>query len=323
MNYIKKMCILRQIKQGFSGDGKPLSGLIKIEQYGKNLAVEISIINFAPLALGEYYCLLSDGKGKAEILALRGKSLFNILSDLDILNGFCGIICHVQNEVTPIAYGVNGDGSYDFKSILNATLPPIYPPSAPEKADTEIAKTTAPPDEKKGYDDEEMATENYYEGDENERKQSSQAQIHARTQSPNQEPDKTEGANATENGNAESVLRPFATDPDGYYLSVKAEIDELFSKYPRDHTLISAFSSSEWVRIQGEEDAPEYLVGVLYEDGRAKYVCYALAAKDKEPPEEIRGVCSFVPTSVYDDEKGFFVIFQSAASGVCIKPNFV
>ena len=84
MNYVKKMCILRQIKQGFSGDGKPLSGLIKIEQYGKNLAVEVSIINFAPLVTGEYYCLLSDGKGKTEMLMLRGKSLFNLLSDLDI-----------------------------------------------------------------------------------------------------------------------------------------------------------------------------------------------------------------------------------------------
>ena len=39
MNYVKKMCILRQVKQGFSGDGKTLSGLIKMEQYGKNLSV--------------------------------------------------------------------------------------------------------------------------------------------------------------------------------------------------------------------------------------------------------------------------------------------
>ena len=30
MNYVKKMCILRQARQGFSGDGKALSGLIKI-----------------------------------------------------------------------------------------------------------------------------------------------------------------------------------------------------------------------------------------------------------------------------------------------------
>ena len=53
MNFVKKMCILRQVKQGFSGDGKTLSGLIKIEQYGKNLSVEVSVINFAPLSSGD------------------------------------------------------------------------------------------------------------------------------------------------------------------------------------------------------------------------------------------------------------------------------
>ena len=120
MNYVKKMCILRQIKQGFSGDGKALSGLIKMEQYGKNLAVEVSVINFAPLVSGEYYCLLSDGQGKTEMLALRGKSMFNLLSDLDISRGFCGIICYVKNEVVPIAYGINGNKS------LNVYLPYGY-----------------------------------------------------------------------------------------------------------------------------------------------------------------------------------------------------
>ena len=113
MNYVKKMCILRQIKQGFSGDGKALSGLIKAEQYGKNLAVEVSIINFAPLVSGEYYCLLADSKGRTELLPLRGKNIFNILSDVEIDKGFCGVICYVKKDVVPIAYGINGNGVYD------------------------------------------------------------------------------------------------------------------------------------------------------------------------------------------------------------------
>ena len=62
MQYLKKMCILRQVKQGFSGDGKALSGLIKIEQYGKNVAIEVSVNNFAPLLSGEYYCVIADEK---------------------------------------------------------------------------------------------------------------------------------------------------------------------------------------------------------------------------------------------------------------------
>ena len=205
MNYVKKMCILRQIKQGFSGDGKTLSGLIKVEQYGKNLAVEVSIINFAPLSLGEYYCLLSDGKGKTEMLALRGKSFFNILSDIDITNGFCGIICYVQTEITPIAYGINGNGSYDWKRILNSALPPVFPTLSQEKACAETCpemekeqtgelyakkpiienaeekpqdlpapacETPPPPlpepQRLADYDDESVASVNYYQENENE-----------------------------------------------------------------------------------------------------------------------------------------------------------
>ena len=333
MNYVKKMCILRQVRQGFSSDGNALSGLIKAEQYGKNLAVEVSIINFAPLTSGEYYCLLSDGKGKTEMLLLRGKSLFNILTDMDISGGFCGIVCHVTNAVTPIAYGINGNGSYEWRRILTATLPPVFPkqkappaPVSPEIAETDATQKT---DIKKEsattqteYDDESVATENYYEVKENERKQLEQARQNAHDQGAAQSENEETRANAAEDGNAPRVLHPFATDTDGYYVSVKEEIDALFQKYPRDDTLKSAFSCSEWVRIKGDADAPQYLVGVLYEDGKARYICYALAAQNPDmPPEEIKSVCTFVPISPFEETSGFFVIFQSAASGECIKPQ--
>lgn len=358
MNYVKKMCILRQIKQGFSGDGKTLSGLVKIEQYGKNLAIEVSIINFAPLISGEYYCLLSDGKGKTEMLSLRGKSMFNILSDVDITGGFCAVICYVKSEVVPIAYGINGNGSYDWKSILNATLPPVFPkkntsfPSestAPPKQVPADFIAAAPPNfaqnpqkdgghvatneidatkettekSEKTYDDESIVTENYYEEQKNEQIGNSKNRENAHLENPQQKPAEI-GTPAAENGNAESVLHPFKTDGDGYYLSVKNELDELFHTYPKDETLSKAFSCSEWVRVKGTAKAPEYLVGVLYADGRAKYICYALAAKDKDtPPDEIKDVCTFVPISALSQNVGFFVIFQSANSGQCIHPEDV
>lgn len=321
MNYYKKMCILRQIKQGFSGDGKPLSGLIKIEQYGKNLAVEVSIINFAPLSTGEYYCLLSDGKGKTEMLRLRGKSIFNLLSDIDVSTGFCGIVCYVKNEVVPIAYGINGNGSYDWKSILNTTLPPVFPKAEQENAIAKTAVKEGDGKEKK-YDDEAVSQDNYFEEEENARKQLDQTEQNARSQGASQKQAEETGAGETENGDAQSVRQPFQVNPDGYYFSVKREIDELFEKYPRDKTLCNAFSCSEWVRVKGTKKEPEYLVGVIYEEGRAQYICYALAAKKgAAPPEEIKNACVFVPLSSFDEEKGFFVIFQSAASGECIKPE--
>jgi hypothetical protein len=323
------MCILRQIKQGFSGDGKTLSGLVKAEQYGKNLAVEVSIINFAPLIVGEYFCLLSDGKGKTETLALRGKSLFNLLSDIDITNGFCAVICYVKNEVVPIAYGINGNGAYDFKRILNATLPPVFPKNQPdftaENAETEPAVIEEEqPKTQDGYDDETVATENYYSEKENEQEQFSQVSSDEPTENGMEEQGAKEGLDATKNDDTQKLLHPFATDTDGYYLSVKSEWDELIKNYPRDTTLNGAFSCSEWVRIKGDEQSPEYLVGIVYEDGKARYICYALAAKDKDaPPEEIKDVCTFVPCSIFTETDGFFIIFQSAATGECIRPEKV
>ncbi len=342
MNYVKKMCILRQARQGFSGDGKALSGLIKIEQYGKNLAIEVSVINFAPLISGEYYCLISDGKGKTEMLSLRGKSLFNILSDLDISRGFCGVICYVKNDVVPVAYGINGNGSYDWKRILNAALPPVFPKSEKqERAETAVADTIETEEMQENeptvyepneeipslYDDETVATENYYQEKEekekeNERELFSEARGNALAQSEAENEREKTGANASENVDAHDLRHPFETDGDGYYRAVKGEIDELFEKYPRDQTLVGAFSCSEWVRVKGEENAPEYLVGVIYDDGKAKYICYALFAENKNaPPEEIKDACTFVPVSAFSGDKGFFVIFQSATTGECIKPQ--
>lgn len=339
MNYVKKMCILRQVKQGFSGDGKALSGLVKVEQYGKNLAVEVSIINFAPLVSGEYYCLLSDEKRNTEMLPLRGKSLFNILSDMDVSSGFCAVVCYVKNEIVPIAYGVNGNGNYDWRDILASTLPPLFGKKTEQKTvtaiadaedkneeiDEEIDEEIHPQTETAAsrYDDDTVATENYYQAEE-ERGQELFCQTggDAQTQSETENEREETGADASENVDAERLLHPFKTDSDGYYLSVKSEIDELLKNYPRDDRLCGAFSSSEWARIKGTEDDPQYLVGVVYEDGKARYVCYALKAENKnEPPEEIKNVCSFVPASPFDEETGFFVIFQSAATGECIKPE--
>ena len=363
MNYIKKMCILRQIKQGFSGDGKTLSGLIKIEQYGKNLAVEVSVINFAPLVSGEYYCLLSDGKGKTEMLALRGKSLFNLLTDMDISGGFCGIICYVKNEVVPIAYGINGNKSYDWRSILNAALPPVFPSVKGDTIKGEIAGSTtqipentppmyemksnpppstppAPPTEEiippddipapprelpsTDYDDERVVTENYFERKEDGCDMLEKTKNDARIEGATKIEGTQKGTNTTEDVDATRVRHAVKTDPDGYYFSVKTEMDRLFKEYPHDKTLNGAFSCSEWVRVKGTAKQPQYLVGVLKNDGKVRYICYALWAEDRNnPPSEIKNVCTFVPTDIYDDTRGFFVIFQSAATGECVAPTSV
>lgn len=333
MTFIKKMCILRQVKQGFSGDGRTLSGLIKVEQYGKNVAVEVSVVNFAPLSSGEYYCLIADERERTELLPLRGKSFFNIVSDLDFSGGFCGVICFVKNEILPVAYGVNGNKVYDFKRLLKSVVPQAE--YAEDESQEDLAFSTVPqkeeqpsnppqPQQTERYDDETVASVNYYmqEKEENERVEFEKSPHHVRVEDRDQGEDLAAGKDSAKNEYAQDVLHPFTTQSDGYYVSVRSEIDELFKNNPKDDSLSAVFPASEWVKIT--RNGKSFSVGVLYEELKAKYVCYAIpATANALPPEEIKDVCVFVPVAPTEESNGFFVIFQSAATGECVHPSSV
>ena len=319
MYFIKKTCILRQLKQGFSGDGKLLSGLVKIEQYGKNLSIEVTVINFAPLATGEYYCLIADAKGRTEMLPLRGKHIFNLVSELEISDGFCAVVCFVKNGITAIASGVNGNAAYDFRTLVHTGAERTR-----EVEDEVVADETPPkpPCETHEYDDERVAEHDYYAEREDGENGKDQATQNVRAQTEAQRETQNDGTNARENDDAARPVQTLAVDTDGYYLTVKAELDELFARYPKDESLTGAFGDSEWVRVT-ESDGTEYLVGVVYEEIKAKYIAYALPTKrDTPPPPEIEEICVFVPSSLYPNADGFFIIFQSCSTGECIRPAY-
>ena len=329
MNYVKKMCVLRQLKQGFSGDGKTLSGLIKVEQYGTNVSVEVSVVNFAPLSSGEYFCLIADEKERCELLPLRGKSFFNIVSDLDLSGGFCGVICFVKTDVVPLAYGINGTKTYDWKRLLSKLFPETKKAEKFAERSVEYAAEKEQPqvvnqdpfqeEEKFLYNDDTVATENYFEREEqDEQIEFEKARRDAYAQSGAERETEKERENATTHAHDQNVQPQIAKEPDGYYLSVKNELDALFAAHPKDDRLKTTFPFSEWVRV--EEQGKSYLVGVIYENLKAKYICYALPAEDQNsPPEEIKGVCSFVPTAPFEGAEGFFVLFQSTATGECLQ----
>ena len=256
MNFIKKMCVLRQIRPGFSGDGKQAGGVVKAEQYGKNLSVEVSVIGFAPLAAGEYYALIADAKERTELLPLRGKSLFNLLSELDISEGFCAVICLVKNGVTPLAYGVSGNREYDFDRLISAA-------GEKENGDFRIAAADAnfraeeydeqddEQDDKSGYNDESIAESDYFKTEaHDERGTTFKRDENARAAAENAAESGQAGQAAATDENAENVRKPLNENGDEYCRSVKDEIDELFKTHEKDDTLKEAFPCSEWVKIK-------------------------------------------------------------------------
>ena len=169
------------------------------------------------------------------------------------------------------------------------------------------------------YDDELVAGDNYFEKENTDYVDQpfTQACEDAPAAGGNPHQETPSRDDADQNENDEGVRHPFTTQSDGYYQSIKGELTALFARYPQDETLSDAYPASEWVRIKGEEGGAEELVGLIYESGRVQYICYAVPANE-HTPQEVREKAYFVPVSPLTPEVGFFVLYQSAATGESI-----
>ena len=182
MNYIKKLCILKQVASGFAADGREVSALLTAESLGGRLTLTLAPIGFAPLAAGRYRCVVQDADGRRESfdLPVPSGACVRRAGGLDIARGIGCAVCFVGGKATCVAFGKTGEGAYDPKAMCAAEgeaptrarqAPPAIPapiraadPMQPARAADPIQPTqaqTPPPDPP--YDDEMLATENYFE----------------------------------------------------------------------------------------------------------------------------------------------------------------
>lgn len=313
MRYVKKTCILRQLKSGFSADGKSLTGIVKAEQYGSNIGVEISVSNLAPTSSGEYYLILSDAERRYKLLPLPQSTQASFIGDLQIAEGFYAVLCFSAGTATPIAYGVCGSLPYDIFTLVRKVF------STPAKEEKYTINTDMPSTNSQTvplYNDDLVAGENYFEKENcnDDKRTDTQSCEDAPLESGNSNQGEAERRDSQPNENDPCVRHAFGTETDGYYQSVKGEISSLFERFPLDESLTDAYPASEWVRVKGEADCPQELVGIIYESGAVKYICYAVPATE-DAPQEIKEKAYFVPVSPLTPDKGFYVLYQSAATG--------
>ena len=159
MNYIKKLCILKQVASGFAADGREVSALLTAESLGGRLTLTLAPIGFAPLAAGRYRCVVQDADGRREAfdLPVPSGACVRRAGGLDIARGIGCAVCFVGGKATCVAFGKTGEGAYDPKAMCAAEG------EAPTRAADPIqpAQAQTPPDPP--YDDEMLATENYFE----------------------------------------------------------------------------------------------------------------------------------------------------------------
>ncbi len=330
MAYEKRLCVLKQIKKGFSADGSPLSGAVYAERMGNELTVTPRLAGIAPVKEGRYALAVWAG-GREYCLALTGGAL-KIADAPSLKDGFAVLLCFVRGEAEPVAFGCCGSAPANYRDLLKifseeekkrkraapipVPMPPTQVPGAPSPQvplapaiPVPDAEDAAPFRKAAGYDDEAIASDDYFrgklfEGAEND---------DARAGGKESQKAATGGGGARaddENG----AVHPFRVGSGSltYYNEMREKLEDAFSKYPKDDRLQTIFPRSDWVNTGGG------LLGVIYENGRPRYIC-AAAESAGDPPAEMKGLGIFVPRTHFSDGEGFYVVFQDADTGETVK----
>lgn len=296
MGYTKNIAVIRTVRNGFSADGGPLSGLVKAERYGNSLKIEISLINFAPLTEGKFVAAVSDGK---HILVLDGLT-FEGLSDVDTSSGFTALICFVRGEVLPVASAVCGA----FRVAVSDVKAEI---EKQEKINSEKPKSVSA-FEKINYEDEAIAKENYYEYEQTDKDGGSVRKDKKK---------KADGSGIFEDETAQSAGgKTFGGLARGnFYERMKDEIENVLTAYPEEGALCEVVENSRWVRIDYGE-GKFYVFGVIEKDGSPAYICYGIPSDNSErPPESLSGLSAYLPAG----GGGYWIMYQDASTGASVK----
>ncbi len=351
MDYFKKVLVLKQITEGFSLINKSVSGIVRLEIESGVCTLYLSLINVALKDTGGYHLFIIDGKDKIYAFELGQKpSSFSCTLPVtpDFNDGVSAGLSFIKDGVPElVAYaGANKKAKSvaDFKKRITDKC--LLDRRTQKRKDTEVERksevqteidhlkcereksVTATP----AYDDEVVATENYYLKDEELARKLKiiegldDGYLSDEIIKPNcrgGQEKKEEQASSCE-FLYETDLSPSAQDKsdEPYYHSVRRELDEIFLKFPEEPALSRTVDKSKWVRIN-YSDSQYYVVGIIYENSNEKYICYGVPAKySPTPPKELQGFCSFIPLSVFDMQgDGYWMMFQDAVTGECIKLN--
>lgn len=303
MSYEKRVCVLKQIKKGFTADGGALTGAVYAERLGDVLTVTPRIAGIAPLKAGRYALAVWAG-GQVYCGELTGS--MKIENAPSLARGFAALLCFTRTDAQPVAYGYCAGAPQDYAPLLQALEEAER--KKPQKSKPAAQKTEPQNAEKKkeDYDDDAIAATNYYsipQGDENE-----SAGVCAQAQDGEIEGD----CDSCQDERAVPP-RPVPRGTLAYYDEVKERLDEAFAKFPPDKTLSDIFPHSEWVNSNGA------LLGIVYSEGLPRYLC--VAAPKESASDEMKEQGVFVPSSHFSDDEGYIVVFQSADTGDYIKPQ--
>ncbi len=351
MQFNKKVFVLKQILDGFSLSNKRASAICRIEQENQISTLFLSVVNLMAQENGKYFLyILDDSKKIIEIdLDKRPISLVKTLNACPNLNNVVVGICYVENFLPEtVMFTCSENCSISLIQFKKAIAEKCLENSKITKKVNKIQSESclveeanklddnvqfiandSDKEQKFQYNDEAVATENYYdkedeirqklkvlEGWDNDRLSNENVISNIREQEKEEK-----DQNCFNCIKDEGDFKPFQNySPENpYYLTVKSHLDELFEKFNHVKELEKMFYNSNFIKIAYAEDK-HYVVGLIKEDQKEKYICYGVPGEySLNPPKELQGYCSFVPVSIFNLKgNGYWMMFQSAVTGECL-----
>lgn len=369
MNCADEVVVLKQVCEGYAPLRKSVGGIVRLETEDGATSLHLSIINVLPSDGEDYRLYFSSGKNKVVYFPLgKRPSFFRKTFDLPYEGkGFSAGLVHIADGIPTVfafARTENGTPLPDFrKTITDACIQELSTEKASKTAKdgsnsnaVHLQKTPSentPPernpraDERENdscreepptttenvceeYDDEVVATENYFENNDDFAEKLKKIK---EFDNDGFEDALHDCGNKKENESGEKAFESLAdeesfggseeySESNPYFRKVKNELENLFDSFPKEQSLERSIPKSRWARVSFSADK-YYVVGVVSENGKEKYVCYGIPSEYKSnPPKELDGFCSFVPSSVFDMcGKGYYMMFQDAVTGECVKLN--
>ena len=345
MAFVKKILLLKQITDGYSLPNKSACGILRAETEDGITEISLSLVNLSAILGGEYHlCIINKNRQLFNFpLGTKPNNMRKALDfELEISNGLSALLVAEKDGIpVSVAFGKTEEVDLslsdakklvadkflsDRRSSHKKCEPTPLPP--PHTSLSQENNRDTPQIQQTPYDDEAVATENYFELEE-----SLSARLSVLKEWNNadlrledgdnacrikeEKKEKSDRVNLFSNETDAVECKGYKTQP--FYLTVQRELNSLFSKFPHDERLNKFFPDSRWVKIPYSKNK-YYVVGEIKEDGEHKYVCYGVPATySPEPPKELKGYCSFIPLSIFDMHgEGFWMMFQSAQTGECM-----
>ena len=314
MNYLKKVCVFKEICSGYTYSGKVLTGMIKCEQINSSVKISLSVSNLAPSKSNYYLAVKTKNGGEIFEITKGQEELQTSVDIIDISAPFCaGIILPQESKV--ICYASTPSFIGKSQDLLNFYFSKTLVLKADEMIEDEIEKALKG-EEISPYADDTLATENYYEN----------ADVDIENLSVKEVENVQTNQNETFNGANFNQEKEKNFEDDAYsYDDANCEcftaiedVENVLNSFDRYDELEKIVYGSVWVTVP--LDKGEYYFGKA-QIGEEKYLCYAVKGQRRDCPEELKELACFIPCAPYKQEEGYFVMFQDAQSGKVIKKN--